>query len=60
MRRPVTRESGGERIGVDASITEANAALRTIVRRDSGEAYRDILTCMSEESGIEAQTPRIW
>ena len=29
----------GERIGVDASTMGANAALRTIVRRDSGEAY---------------------
>src|SRR3712207_6252034 len=29
----------GERIGVDASTMEANAALRTIVRRDSGEDY---------------------
>ncbi len=30
----------GERIGVDASTMEANAALRSIVRRDSGESYR--------------------
>ena len=30
----------GERIGVDASTMEANAALRAIVRRDSGEGYR--------------------
>jgi hypothetical protein len=29
----------GERIGVDGSTIEANAALRTIVRRDSGETY---------------------
>jgi transposase len=27
----------GERIGIDASTMEANAALRTIVRRDTGE-----------------------
>src|ERR687890_180868 len=31
----------GERIGVDASTVEANAALRAIVRRDSGEGYRE-------------------
>jgi transposase len=31
----------GERIGVDASTMEANAALRSIVRRDSGEGSRD-------------------
>ena len=29
----------GERIGVDASTMEANAALRNIVRRDTGEGY---------------------
>ena len=33
----------GERIGVDGSTMEANAALRTIVRRDSGETYRQML-----------------
>jgi hypothetical protein len=32
---------------------EANAALRTIVRRDSGESYRAMLTRMATESGIE-------
>src|SRR5947209_19815359 len=32
----------GERIGVDASTIEANAALRTIIRRDSGEGYREM------------------
>ena len=43
----------GERIGVDASTMEANAALRTIVRRDSGEDYRELLRRMAAESGIE-------
>jgi transposase len=42
----------GERIGVDASTMEANAALRTIVRRDSGETYREMLKRMATESGI--------
>lgn len=47
----------GERIGVDASTTmEANAALRTIVRRDSGEGYREMLTRIARESGIETPT----
>jgi transposase len=43
----------GERIGVDGSTMEANAALRTIVRRDNGETYRQMLTRMAKESGIE-------
>jgi transposase len=46
----------GERIGVDASTMEANAALRAIVRRDSGEGYREMLTRMAMESGIETPT----
>ena len=45
----------GERIGVDATV-KANAALRAIVRRDSGEGYREMLTCMAVESGIETPT----
>lgn len=43
----------GERIGVDASTMAANAALRSIVRRDSGEDYREMLHRMAVESGIE-------
>jgi transposase len=46
----------GERIGVDGSTMEANAALRTIVRRDSRETYRQMLTRMAQESGIETPT----
>jgi transposase len=46
----------GERIGVDASTMEANAALRSIVRRDSGESYREMLVRMAKESGIATPT----
>ena len=46
----------GERIGVDASTMEANAALRAIVRRDTGEGYREMLIRMAQESGIETPT----
>jgi hypothetical protein len=35
---------------------EANAALRTIVRRDSGEGYREMLVRMAQASGIETPT----
>ena len=41
-----------ERIGVDGSTMEANEALRTIVRHDNGETYREMLTRMAKESGI--------
>src|ERR671933_524613 len=46
----------GERIGVDASTMAANAALRAIVRRDSGEGYRAMLTRMAQASGIATPT----
>ena len=46
----------GERIGIDASTMEANAALRRIVRRDSGEGYREMLQCLAKESGITTPT----
>jgi transposase len=46
----------GERIGVDASTLEANAALRAIVRRDTGEGYREMLEQMAQESGIATPT----
>ena len=35
---------------------EANAALRTIVRRDTGEGYRAMLARMAAESGIATPT----
>jgi transposase len=46
----------GDRIGVDASTVEANAALRAIVRRDSGEGCREMLGRLAEESGIATPT----
>ena len=46
----------GERIGVDASTMEANAALRNIVRRATGEGYREMLERLAQESGIETPT----
>jgi transposase len=46
----------GERIGVDASTMEANAALRSIRRRDTGESYRAMLARMAEASGVATPT----
>jgi transposase len=46
----------GKRLGIDASTMEANAALRTIVRREDGRTYREMLTQMAQESGIETPT----
>jgi transposase len=46
----------GNTIGVDATTLEANAALRSIVRRDTGERYEEYLTRLAKESGIETPT----
>jgi transposase len=46
----------GKTIGIDATTLEANAALRSIVRRDSGETYQDFLMRLAQASGIETPT----
>jgi transposase len=46
----------GKTIGIDATTLEANAALRSIVRRDTGESYQQFLTKLAQESGIETPT----
>ena len=46
----------GKMIGIDATTLEANAALRSIVRRDTGETYPDFLTKLAQTSGIETPT----
>jgi transposase len=55
----VLREEGlltGKTIAIDATTLEANAAMRSIVRRDTGEAYEDYLTRLMEAAGIEQPT----
>src|SRR5258707_11766435 len=46
----------GTTIGVGATTLEANAAPRSIVRRDTGEKYEEFLTRLAKESGIETPT----
>ena len=46
----------GKTLGIDATTLEANAALRSIVRRDTGEAYEEFLRRLAKESGIETPT----
>jgi transposase len=46
----------GRTIGIDATTLEANAALRSIVRHDSGESYDEFLTRLAQASGIETPT----
>jgi len=46
----------GKTVGIDATTLEANAALRSIVRRDTGEGYEAFLTGLAQASGIETPT----
>ena len=46
----------GKRIGIDATTLEANAAMKSIVRRDTGESYNEFLTGLAKASGIEKPT----
>ncbi len=46
----------GKTIGIDATTLEANAALRSIVRRDTGEGYQEFLVGLAQESGIATPT----
>src|SRR5499433_350117 len=46
----------GKIVGVDATNLEANAAMRSIVRRDTGQAYEGFLTELAKKSGIQTPT----
>lgn len=46
----------GKTVGIDATTLEANAAMRSIVRRDNGESYEEFLKGLAKESGIETPT----
>jgi transposase len=46
----------GNVIGIDATTFDANAAMRSIVRRDTGERYEEFLTRLAAESGIRTPT----
>ena len=43
----------GKTVGIDATTLEANAAMRSIVRRDTGETYQKFLTRLAKASGIK-------
>ncbi len=46
----------GGTIAIDGTTLEANAALRSIVRRETGETYNEFLKRLAVESGIETPT----
>ncbi|MCX7427191.1 MAG: transposase [Planctomycetia bacterium] len=46
----------GKTLGIDATTLEANAAMRSIVRRDTGDSYNEFLTQLAQASGIATPT----
>jgi len=44
----------GKTIGVDSTTLEANAAMKSIVRRDTGESYMAYLKRLADAEGIDA------
>ena len=47
----------GKTLGVDATTLEANAALKSIVRRDNGSSYDEHVTELMKKEGMEEPTP---
>jgi transposase len=46
----------GKTVGIDATTLEANAAMRSIVRKDTKQNYQEFLTELAQASGIETPT----
>src|SRR2546421_4446458 len=44
----------GKTMGIDATTLEANAAMRSLVRRDSGESYMEYLRGLAKQAGIDS------
>src|ERR1700683_5348010 len=46
----------GKTVSIDATTLEANAAMRSLVRRDNGQKYEDYLKELAHAAGIENPT----
>ena len=46
----------GQTVSIDATPLEANAALKSIVRRDNGQGYEEYLKGLAEAAGMENPT----
>ena len=46
----------GKTLGIDATTLEANAAMRSIIRNDTGQKYDEFLAGLAKVSGIETPT----
>lgn len=47
----------GKKLGIDASTMEANASMRTLERRLTGESYQAYVKKLAREAGVDANDP---
>jgi transposase len=47
----------GKTIGIDSTTLEANAAMQSIVRRNTQESYTEYLKRLAQADGVEAEDP---
>lgn len=55
----IAQEKGllkGKTIGIDATVLEANAAMKSIVRKDTGDNWKEYLCKLAQEAGLENAT----
>ena len=45
----------GRHLGIDSSVIEANASLRTLVHRNTEQAYREYVKELAEKEGVDPQ-----
>lgn len=45
----------GKLAGIDATLLEANAAMKSIVRRDTGDAWKEYVRQLAAEEGVEIE-----
>jgi hypothetical protein len=45
----------GRNLGIDSSVMEANASLRSLENRNTGEAYWDYVRRLASEAGVDVQ-----
>ena len=59
LKKRLAREGllSGKNLGIDATTLEANAALKSIVRRDDEASYDEHVTDLMKTEGIEDPTP---
>jgi transposase len=50
----------GKMVGIDATTLEANSAMRSIVRRDNGQAYEAFLKELAHNRGSQRPRAKIW